>query len=267
MPVGLTVGDASTCYQTYRKERHEVGLNKGMTVNGCKNTKSTFGKFASNCLGDPYQDPGQYILRKPRSSSQVSKPFVTSGNKKVRKSEFEYIPQGPPKRGVPESAPRFATRVKAEPFTNLNTLGYSLEPYERKQDFEREDYGKRNGQILHRDQPWSNTVRQRGSFQPNFTTFGTNIAFPEKQKDLKKQPLFGPFKQGDPLHTGYNKCIGRRNGTTEDAYVEEMEEDPVKYQRGPAKDIWRGVTNGQTMMNSTTMNNARNINRERRNVF
>ena len=122
MPVGLTVGDSSTNYQTFRKERHEVGLNRGMTVNRCKDSKSTFGKFQSNALGDPYQDPGQYIMRKPRSGSQVSKPkpFVTTSNKKVRKSEFEYMPLGPPARPVPESAPRFGTRVKAEPFTNLN---------------------------------------------------------------------------------------------------------------------------------------------------
>lgn len=185
-----------------------------MTINGCKNTKSTFGKFASNALGDPYQDPGKYngSLR----SSSACKPFVTSGNKFVRKSEFEYIPLGPPKRSTPESAPRFATRVKAEPFTSLNKLGYSIEPFERKQDQEREGYGKRNSEILVRSQPWSNTVRQRGTFQPNFTTFGTNITFPEKKPAVKKPALFGPFKQGDPLHTGYNRCIGARTGTTED---------------------------------------------------
>ena len=69
MPVSLTVGDSSTNYQTFRKERHEVGLNRGMTVNRCKGNKETFGVFQSNALGDPYQDPGQYILRKPRSTS------------------------------------------------------------------------------------------------------------------------------------------------------------------------------------------------------
>ena len=133
MPVGLTVGDNSTCYQTFRKERHEVGLNRAMTVNGCKNAKETFGNFQSNALGDPFVDPGKYnqSLRGMRSNSQ-NKPFLTQSNRKVRHSEFEYIPLGPPKRPVPESAPRFATRVKAEPFTNLNQMGYSEDPYERK---------------------------------------------------------------------------------------------------------------------------------------
>lgn len=148
MPVGLTVGDASTCYQTYRKERHEVGLNRGMTVNGCKNSKSTFGNFQSNALGDPYQDPGKYngSLRGARSASQQAKPaFLACSNKKVRKSEFEYIPLGPPKRPVPESAPRFATRVKAEPFTNTNQMGYSEDPYERRQDIGRDEYARQNG--------------------------------------------------------------------------------------------------------------------------
>ena len=162
MPVSLTVGDASTCYQTFRKERHEVGLNKGMTVNKCKGAGETFGKFTSNALGDPYIDPGQYSLRKPRPNSQVqspAKPFKTQGNKKVRNSEFQYIELGPPARPTPESKPRFATRVKAEPFTNLNRIGYSEDPYERKQDIGRDEYAKQNGLIIHRDQPWSNTVR------------------------------------------------------------------------------------------------------------
>lgn len=104
MPVSLTVGDSSTCYQTFRKERHEVGLNKGMTVNQCRgaNATETFGKFQSNALGDPYVDPGKYngsLRGKGRSSSQASmKPFNTCSSKKVRKSEYEYIPQGPPQK-------------------------------------------------------------------------------------------------------------------------------------------------------------------------
>ena len=132
MPVSLTVGDSSTCYQTFRKERNEVGLNKGMTINQCKGHKETFGTFASNALGDPFQDPGQYIMRKGRSASQKPKPFITSGNKLVRKSEFEYIPLGPPARPTPESAPRFATRVKADPITHFDRIGHSLDPYERR---------------------------------------------------------------------------------------------------------------------------------------
>ena len=92
MPVSLTVGDSSTCYQTFRKERHEVGQNRRISVNPCKGTTATegFGKFESNALGDPYVDPGKYnnSLRKPRSNSALSKPFLTSSNKKIRKSEF-----------------------------------------------------------------------------------------------------------------------------------------------------------------------------------
>jgi len=69
------------------------------------------------------------------------------------------------------------------------------------------------------------------------------------------------------LKTGHNKCIGGHGRTTEDAYMEEVEEDPVKFHKNVKADIWRSVTNGQTMMNATTLNNARNINRERANIF
>ena len=177
------------------------------------------------------------------------------------------MPQGPAQRVMPESAPRFATRVKAEPFTNLNKMGYSEDPFEHKQDDGRNEYAKQNGRIIHRDQPWSNTVRQRGTFYPAFTTYGTNIAFPEKKADVKKQPLFGAFKNGDPLKTGYNKCIGGRNGTSEEQYLEEMEQDAVQYRKNVSTSIWRGVTGGQSMMNATTLNNTRNVNRERGNIF
>ena len=132
MPVGLAVGDDSMCYQTYRRERNQVGLNKKMSVNQCKGAKETFGTFASNALGDPFIDPGQYNLRKPRAASAKPRPFVTCSNKKVRKSEFENMPLGPPKRPVPESAKRFGTRVKADPFTQFKNIGYSEDPYERK---------------------------------------------------------------------------------------------------------------------------------------
>ena len=63
-----------------------------MTINGCRGTKETFGKFISNGIGDPYIDAGQYNMRKPdRSASQITKakPWTQSGsNKKVKKSEF-----------------------------------------------------------------------------------------------------------------------------------------------------------------------------------
>ena len=34
----LTVGDGSTCYQTFRKNHDEVGRNKSVTVNPCKSS-------------------------------------------------------------------------------------------------------------------------------------------------------------------------------------------------------------------------------------
>jgi len=76
-----------------------------------------------------------------KSSQPIKGKWVNSGaNKLVRKSEFHYIETGPPPRPKPESLPRFKTHVKSEPFTNQNDLGYSEDPYERKQDIERIAY-------------------------------------------------------------------------------------------------------------------------------
>ena len=237
-----------------------------MTINRCKGAKETFGSFASNGISDPYQDAGQYILRKPdRASSQLAKkPWAQSGcNKKVKKSEFAYIEQGPPDRPRPESKPRFGTRVKPEPFTSLNKIGYSEDPYERAQDLERAEYSRLNTKIMYRDQPFSNTVKQRGTFYPHNKTYGSERYFPEK-KPAKPQPaLFGAFKPGDPLKTGHNKCIGGRNGTTEEKYVEEQEPlwtfSPTKRHQTP----WNGTAETKSMINSTTLNNFRNVNREK----
>ena len=168
---------------------------------------------------------------------------------------------GPPERPRPEPLPRFGTRVKPEPFTSKNQLGYSEDPYERAQDLERAEYRRHNGKILFRDQPWASTVKQRGTFFPNNKTYGTDRVFPEKPLRLTPPPLFGPFKDGDPLKTGYNKCIGGRNGTTEERYIEEQEPLWTLSQK-PAKP-WNGVSQTKSMINFTTLNNFRNVNREK----
>lgn len=156
MPLGVTIGDGSTNYQTYRKERHEVGAVKPYTVNPCGDTKQTFGKLESNAIGNPYVDPGQYDLRKPgprgagtgcinstMRSQSMDKTFKYSGSQKlVRRSEFEHMHNGPPKKVEPETKKGFLTSSVPEPFTNMNTIGYSIEPYERKQDMERTEYAK-----------------------------------------------------------------------------------------------------------------------------
>jgi len=61
MPLGLTIGDNSTCYATFRKERKDVGAIKPMSVGPCRkigNLNSTFEPIRSNAVGDPYVDAG-----------------------------------------------------------------------------------------------------------------------------------------------------------------------------------------------------------------
>ena len=147
-----------------------------MSVNPCRkvgNLNSTFEPIKSNAVGDPYVDAGQYDLRKPgprgagtgcinslgagsavpdHSVHSGKKPFGFSGsNKLVRKSEFEHMHNGPSAKKIPESKKGFYTSNTPEPFTQLNTIGYAIDPYERKQDLARTDYAKQNNSILHRD--------------------------------------------------------------------------------------------------------------------
>jgi len=93
------------------RERSEVGKVKNIMNNPAKGTKDTFEKeLKSNAIGDEFNDPGQYFLRKPDipvrtkpvnvgGSVSHSAIFKSSGgNKLVRKSEFEHHHNGPPPR-------------------------------------------------------------------------------------------------------------------------------------------------------------------------
>ena len=94
----------------------------------------------------------------------------------------------------------FYNRKTSEPFTNLNQIGYSEDPYERKEDLLREEYARLNNLILKKNEPFSHVVRQHGTFYPNMITFGTNKTFAPKKLFEKSPPKYGPFKIGDPLH-------------------------------------------------------------------
>ena len=81
---------------------------------------------------------------------------------------------------------------------------------------------------------------------------------------MKKQPLFGPFKKGDPAHVGFNKTFGGNGRSTEYSYVEEHEQDPVMYHKNPAQKIWRSTSQmSKSMMTKSVTDNFRNVSLER----
>jgi hypothetical protein len=55
------------------------------------------------------------------------------------------------------------------------------------------------------------------------------LAFKEKKRPSVEPPRYGLWKNGDPLKSSYNKCIGARNGTSEEAYLEEGEHYPIVF--------------------------------------
>lgn len=94
---------------------------------------------------------------------------------------------------------------------------------------------------MFKNQPYSVAVRQRGTFYPHEMTYGTSLKFPEKPKEVKLKAKYGPMKIGDAAHTGYNKTFGGSNKSTEYRYVEEREQDPVKYQKDIRNPVWHGT--------------------------
>lgn len=134
------------------KERSEVGRTKSVVANPCKKASETFGKFVTNAIGDEYIDPGKYNLslrgsmKRPSSAANL-KPFKTAtcGNRKVKKSEFNYNANDDPKGSSSLSAfckrpGGFYNKKTSDPFTSLNTIGYAIDPYELKEDLQRDEY-------------------------------------------------------------------------------------------------------------------------------
>ena len=57
LPLGLTIGDASTNYQRDRKPAELVGKTKGFSNSrGKSTTAEPFNKLQSNAIGDEYQE-------------------------------------------------------------------------------------------------------------------------------------------------------------------------------------------------------------------
>jgi len=106
----------------------------------------------SNSIGDPYNDSGKYYLRSASVLDKKNKPFVNMhGNRSVKKSEFEYMYNGlaPPK--LIETKKGLHINKNPEPFTSLNKIGYSEDPYERKEDIIRAEYASNNSKIYLRN--------------------------------------------------------------------------------------------------------------------
>ena len=233
-----------------------------MVVNPCKNSNATFSPLLSNSIGDPYVDPGKYQLR---SSGSVDKPFISMhGERSVHHSEFFHMHNGNVRK-VPESKKNFLNKKNIEPFTNLNKIGYTEDPHERKEDIIREEYSMSSSKILMRNQPFSHVVRQHGTFYPNMLTFGTSKDFPVKNLKKDDPPHYGAWKRGDLAHTGQNKTLGGHTGrSTEYQYLEEQEQDNVRYQKDVKGPVWLGTASmTKSMINSSVANNARNVNGEK----
>ena len=152
---------------------------------------------------------------------------------------------GPPQRPMPEKRKNFMARSTYELFQKQ--VPYMEDLYENKEDMQRNDYIKNRSQILSIERPYTSTVRQRGTFYSQKNTFGTDRNFPEvklciynyiqKQKHHQQPPAYGPFKNPNLPHKGYNKTIGSNW-----PYIEDPERDPIMYQKDAKGPIWRGPT-------------------------
>jgi hypothetical protein len=138
-----------------------------------------FGSFMSNAGGDPYQDTNQFAktLRSSRSGGffKPEKPFVAGSQKgKGLGGEQRYTEVGPKPRPNPERMPNFVTSRQCYPFSNLNKIGYALEPFENKQDDERREIISLKSKVIDKQKPFCHQVKQRGPFIPDIATYGVD---------------------------------------------------------------------------------------------
>lgn len=117
-----------------------------MLAGPCRGSDKQFTAVGSTNIGDKYQDPGRFNqnlrggspLQSIINSVVHTTPFKTQGNQAVKKAELKYRenvaePKGSQSlRPFVERMSGFYNRRGTEPFTNLNTIGYSIDPYERK---------------------------------------------------------------------------------------------------------------------------------------
>lgn len=92
-----------------------------------------------------------------QASVTHSTPFRTQGNRTVKKSEFAYNDSTAEPKGSHSLRPfadrpgGFYNRKTAEPFTNLNGIGYTEDPHERKMDINRDEYARLNSLIYNKE--------------------------------------------------------------------------------------------------------------------
>jgi len=108
--------------------------------------------------------------------------------------------------------------------------------YERSEDMRKLDYQRRAALILDKQSPFTNSVRQRGTFDPFRKTYGSEMNFPNKLVPTKDPELFGAFRIGNLPKKGYNKCLGGNF-----PYIENPIEDMVTYQKDVKQPVWRNT--------------------------
>ena len=137
-----------------------------MLTNPAKDSKHSFTKFVTTNVGDPYIDVGHFnnklrnggqaLSSAERAASQIihKKPFLSShGHKLIKNTEFDYRANSGERKGSTELRPYvdrlvsgfYNRKTSHEPFTNLNTIGYQEDPYERAEDLRTRDYAKLTG--------------------------------------------------------------------------------------------------------------------------
>lgn len=128
--------------------------------------------------------------------------------------------------------------ARREPETFQKKYSYMEDAFERKEDMRKLDYQRRAALILDKNQAYTSSVKQHGTFDPFRKTYGSAADFPQKPKYAKPTPRYGPFRMQNVAKSKPAELIGGNS-----MYIEDPLEDTVAYQKDVKGPIWRDPTN------------------------
>ena len=149
-----------------------MGLNRNMRTVRARGTNANegFGKFLSNAVptgGRSHMETefaqkvefnqSNGFLRSSRSSQKA---FIAGCQKGASiPATWKYEINGPQQKIPFKTVSGFYNRHTSEAFTNLNQIGYGIDPFERQQDILRKTQAEFDKKVLDPERPFRNIVR------------------------------------------------------------------------------------------------------------
>lgn len=149
-------------------------------------------------------------------------------------------------------------------------LPHMPDPYDYKREILRKEREEHESKV--QEKPFSQMAKKKDTFNPIKEVFGTDVALPKIEEELKGQnppphmPLHDkPFKPSNPPKKGYNKTIDKFPPYKEDPLQAIKRKKPVEGEEEPPK--FKPSHNKKSMPVVPVATNYRNLKSEFPSIF